>query len=119
MVQLPGDTYRITIVPDDYSYSVSVSDNGVDVTSSVERKEEQITKEGVTTTVVNYMYTISNIQATHNIIVSCSASTSESLYIKISGAYVKVSKIWKKADDRWNEVAVNTLTEPAIFISKN
>lgn len=119
MVQLPGDTYRITIVPDDYSYSVSVSDNGVDVTSSVERKEEQITKEGVTTMVVNYIYTISNIQATHNIIVSCSASTSESLYIKISGAYVKVSKIWKKADDRWNEVTVNTLTEPAIFISKN
>lgn len=117
MVQLPGDTYRITIVPDDYSYSVTVSDNGVDVTSSVERKEEQITKEGVTTTVVNYIYTISNIQATHNIIVSCSAN--ESLYIKISGAYVRVSKIWKKANDRWNEVAVNTLTEPAIFISKN
>lgn len=117
MVQLPGDTYRITIVPDDYSYSVTVTDNGADVTSSVERKEEQITKEGVTTTVVNYIYTISNIQATHNIIVSCSAN--ESLYIKISGAYVRVSKIWKKADDRWNEVAVNTLTEPAIFISKN
>lgn len=119
MVQLPGGTYRITIVPDDYSYSVTVSDNRVDVTSSVERKEEQITKEGVTTTVVNYIYTISNIQATHNIIASCSASTSESLYIKISGAYVRVSKIWKKSDDRWNEVAVNTLTEPAIFISKN
>lgn len=117
MVQLPGDTYKITIVPDDYSYSVTVSDNGVDVTSSVERKEEQITKEGVTTTVVNYIYTISNIQAMHNIIVSCSAN--ESLYIKISGAYVRVSKIWKKANDRWNEVAVNTLTEPAIFISKN
>ena len=117
MVQLPGDTYRIIIVPDDYSYSVTVSDNGVDVTSSVERKEEQITKEGVTTTVVNYIYTISNIQATHNIIVSCSAN--ESLYIKISGTYVRVSKIWKKANDRWNEVAVNTLTEPTIFISKN
>lgn len=117
MVQLPGDAYWITIVPDDYSYSVTVTDNGTDVTSSVERKEEQITKEGVTTTVVNYVYTILNVQATHNIIVSCSPN--ESLYIKISGAYVRVSKIWKKADDRWNEVAVNTLTEPAIFISKN
>ena len=117
IVQLPGDAYRLTVVPDDYAYDITVTDNGTDVTSSVERKEEQITKEGVTTTVVNYIYTISNIQATHNIVVSCFGG--ESLYIKISGAYVRVSKIWKKADDRWNEVAVNTLTEPAIFISKN
>lgn len=117
MVQLPGDTYRITVVPDDYEYDIAVTDNGTDVTSSVERKEEQITKEGVTTTVVNYIYTISNIQATHNIIVSCSAK--ESLYVKISGAYVKVSKIWKKINDEWNEVALNTLIEPAIYINKS
>lgn len=117
MVQLPGDAYRLTVVPDDYAYDISVTDNGTDVTSSVERKEEQITKEGVTTTVINYIYTILNIQATHNIVVSCFGG--ESLYIKISGAYVKVSKIWKKIDDEWDEVALNTLTEPAIFISKN
>lgn len=117
MVQLPGDAYRLTVVPDDYAYDISVTDNGTDVTSSVERKEEQITKEGVTTTVINYIYTISNIQATHNIVVSCFGG--ESLYIKISGTYVKVSKIWKKIDDEWDEVALNTLTEPAIFISKN
>ena len=117
MVQLPGDVYLLTVVPDDYAYSIAVTDNGTDVTSFVERKEEQITKEGVTTTVVNYIYTISNIQATHNIVVSCFGG--ESLYIKISGTYVKVSKIWKKIDDEWDEVALNTLTEPAIFISKN
>lgn len=117
MVQLPGDAYRLTVVPDDYAYDISVTDNGTDVTSSVERKEEQITKEGVTTTVINYIYTILNIQATHNIVVSCFGG--ESLYIKISGTYVKVSKIWKKIDDEWDVVELNTLTEPAIFISKN
>ena len=101
MVQLPGDTYRLTVIPDDYSYDITVTDNNVDVTSSVQKKEEEITKEGVTTTVVNYIYTLNNIAATHSIVVSCFGSGG--VYVKVSGSWVMVSKIYKKQNNAWVE----------------
>lgn len=104
LVYLPGDYYSLTIVPDDYSYEVSVIDNNVDVASQVERKEEEITKNGSTYTVVNYIYKISNVQATHNIVVTCQSSSA--LYLKITGSFtevrtpfVKVSGAWRSVDD--------------------
>lgn len=101
MVQLPGDTYRLTVIPDDYSYDITVTDNNVDVTSSVQKKEEEITKEGVTTTVVNYIYTLNNIAATHNIVVACFGSGG--VYVKVSDSWVMVSKIYKKQNNAWVE----------------
>jgi hypothetical protein len=102
MVQLPGDYYTLTIVPDDYSYSVTVTDNNTDVTSQVQRKEEQVTKEGNTYTVVNYIYKINNVQATHNIVVQCSANNA--LYIKISNDWVQASHVYVKINDAWRGV---------------
>ncbi len=101
MVQLPGDTYRLTVIPDDYSYDIAVTDNNVDVTNSVQKKEEEITKEGVTITVVNYIYTLNNIAATHNIVVSCFGSGG--VYVKVSDSWVTVSKIYKKQNNAWVE----------------
>lgn len=101
MVQLPGDTYRLTVIPDDYSYDITVTDNNVDVTNSVQKKEEEITKEGVTTTVVNYIYTLNNIAATHNIVATCFGSGG--VYVKVSDSWVTVSKIYKKQNNAWVE----------------
>lgn len=101
MVQLPGDTYRLTVIPDDYSYDIAVTDNNVDVTNNVQKKEEEITKEGVTTTVVNYIYTLNNIAATHNIVASCFGSGG--VYVKVSDSWVMVSKIYKKQNNAWVE----------------
>jgi hypothetical protein len=100
-VQLPGDSYRLTIVPDNYDYEISLTDNNVDRTAYVERKEEEITKDGETYTVVNYVYNLTNIQATHTIEVVCSPSSA--LYIKISGAYVLAEKVYKKVSGSWVE----------------
>lgn len=116
MVALPGDAYQLIIVPDDYSYSVSVTDNNMDVTSQVQRKEEQITKEGNTYTVVNYVYRLTNIQAVHNIIVQCTSSAA--MYIKLNGNWDRISKIYKKINDRWEEVQINSLTDQTIYIKK-
>ena len=116
MVQLPGDSYHLTIVPDDYSYNVSVTDNNTDVTSQVQRKEEQITKDGNTYTVVNYIYKINNVQATHNIIATCSPS--ESLHVKLNGSWIQVTKIYKKINNAWTEVTLDSLTTPSIYIMK-
>ena len=116
MVHLQGDTYRLTIVPDDYTYNVSVTDNNVNVSSQVQRKEEQVTKNGNTYTVVNFIYTLTNIQATHNIVVICTAS--ESLHLKVNNSWVRVSKIYKKINNVWTEVTLDSLTEPSVYIMK-
>lgn len=102
MVQLPGDFYSLTIVPDDYSYEVSVSDNNADVTSQVQRKEEEITKDGNTYTVVNYIYKLSNIQATHNIVVQATANNP--FYVRVGNSWVKASKVYVRSGNQWSEV---------------
>lgn len=116
MVHLQGDTYRLTIVPDDYTYNVSVTDNNVNVSSQVQRKEEQVTKDGNTYTVVNFIYMLTNIQATHNIVVIC--TTSESLHLKVNNSWVRVSKIYKKTNNVWTEVTLDSLTTPGVYIKK-
>lgn len=117
MVYLPDDNYLLTIVPDDYSYTVSVTDNNADVTSQVERIEEQITKDGSTYTVVNYEYRISNINATHNIIVTC-AGSGLPLYIKLNGTYRQVRHIFRKVNSAWSNVELSSLTDSCIYIYK-
>lgn len=116
MVHLQGDTYRLTIVPDDYSYSVQVTDNNVNVSSQVQRKEEQVTKDGNTYTVVNFIYTLTNIQATHNIVVICTPN--DTLHLKVNNSWVRVSKIYKKINNVWTEVTLNSLTTQSVYIKK-
>ena len=66
-VCLPGDTYKLTIVPETTEDTVTVSDNNVDVTNSLERKEIVTEKNGQTALTVNYVYTITNVQTAHTI----------------------------------------------------
>lgn len=71
-VILAGDRYKLVIVPDDYGATVTLTDNGVDVTSSLEYAES-IDKDG--NTVSNYMYHLTNINASHTLISTCSSPT--------------------------------------------
>lgn len=102
MVQLPGDDYKLVIIPEDSNDTVTVTDNNTDVTSQLERKEVTTEKEGVSTTVVNYIYRLTNIQATHNIVVSSSTGT-KNVYINDNG-WVSGTDILKKDNDRWSSV---------------
>lgn len=101
LVYLPGDLYQLTIVPNDYSWSVSVTDNNVNVTSSVQKVEHEMTKDGETYTVVNYIYNITNVQANHTISVSC-VSTSNN-YIKIDDRWTRVEHVFMKINGEWAE----------------
>lgn len=116
IVQLPGDTYRLVIVPDDYSYDVEITDNNTNVTSSVQRTEQEITKNGETVTVVNYIYTISNIQATHNIQVACTSGTS--LYLKVDGSFIRITKIYRKIEGEWEEISIQSMTDNELYFYK-
>ncbi len=101
MVQLPGDNYKLTVVPPNATDVVSVYDNNTDVTSNLERKEITTEKDGVTTTTVNYIYTLYNIQAAHNIVAQVS-SAGDSSYLKVNGEWEGV-KIYKKINNVWVE----------------
>lgn len=101
LVYLPGDVYILTIVPNDYSYNASIIDNNVDVSSLLERKEQVVTKDGVTTTVVNYIYKINSVNQNHNLVINCFDSSN--VFIKLNGEWITVNKIYKKVNDRWEE----------------
>lgn len=105
MVQLPGDDYRLTIVPENTTDTVTLVDNNVDRTSYLEKKEVETEKDGQTITVVNYLYTLENIQAAHNIVVS--SATSVVLKRKINGTWVAISKAYKKEGNLWVEYPIS------------
>lgn len=101
MIVLPGDGYILTVVPDDYSYIVSnATDNNNEIT--LERVEKEITKDGSTYTVVNYIYELSNVSGNHTIYVECQRPSS--LYIKVSGSWETPAKVYTKKSNHWIEV---------------
>lgn len=117
MVQLPGDDYNLTIVPDNTGATVTMTDNGVDVTSNLGYKEVETVKEGVTSTTVNYTYSLSNIQTGHTL--SVNISSGQMLYLKRSGSWVQVRSIYKKENGNWvdrNQVLIYLMK--TLFILK-
>lgn len=109
MVELPGETYKLTIVPEDSGDTITVRDNNVDVSSSVEKKEVVIEKGGQQVTVVNYIYHIVNVQTGHTIVVF-STKQGDIPFTKVNGSWVQLTAIYKKIDGRWQE------QEPSIEI---
>ena len=105
-VVLPGDNYRINIVPDNYQATVTMTDNGTNVTSQLESATGQ-DKQG--NTVTSYKYTLSNIQTAHNLVVSIGGASSK-IYLKINGTWTQYSKVYMKIDGAWIEqVDLNTV----------
>lgn len=115
-VVLDNDDYKLTIVPNETNAAVSITDNNNNVTSQLERVESQIEKDGTTVTYVNYIYNLSNISATHNLIVNCISGST--VYLKVNGSWVAVNKIYKKIDDRWQEQSdlTNVFNSNTIYI---
>lgn len=117
IVQLPGDSYRLVVVPENTTDSVTLTDNGIDRTSYLERKEITTEKDGETVTVVNYIYTLADVQATHNIIVSFATSTV--LYRRIGSSWVQISKVFKKENESWVEQVLSDslFDEDSIYVN--
>ena len=119
IVQLPGDTYRLVIVPENTGDTITVRDNNIDVTGSLVKKEETVQKEGSAVTVVNYIYTLSNIQTGHTIIVA--SEESGALYVKTTTGWVEARRIWKKnSKDEWVEQTdlANIFVANKIYINR-
>ena len=114
IVCLENDNYHITIVPNTASASISLTDNNVDKTSSLEYYEGE-DKSG--NTVVNYVYRLTNISAAHNLVISCLSNTS--LYLKLNGTWTQVTKAYIKADGRWEQQSGFSVITNKNYVKKN
>lgn len=101
-VVLPGDSYKLVIVPEDYDDTITVTDNNTDVTNSLQQVTTEIEKDGETITAINYIYRLSNINATHTIEVT-KAGSSDVVYLKVNGSWRSCSKVYKKVNNVWVE----------------
>lgn len=120
MVELPGESYKLTIVPENSGDTITVRDNNVDVTSSVERKEVVVEKGGQQVTVVNYIYHINNVQTGHTVVVY-SASVGNIPYMKVNNSWVQVRSIYKKENGSWveQEPSLDLFDEDTIYFKEN
>jgi len=55
----------------------------------------------VTYTMSGYVYTITNIQADHTIIVTSGGGPTDTIYFKNNGAWVAATKVYKKVNGAW------------------
>lgn len=100
-VKLPGEGYRLNIVPNNINAGVTITDNNIDVTTSLTR-EEGVDKYN--NTVVSYTYILTDIQATHNLIVQV-GEVITTLYYKINNTWRPVTKAYKKVNGSWVEIS--------------
>lgn len=105
MVKLQGDSYRLIIVPNDPTATVTLTDNGTNRTSQLEYETGE-DKSG--NTIANYIYTLSNISAAHSLVVTCASSVATKIYIKKNGSWVQASKVYVKENGSWVEQASTT-----------
>ena len=120
MVELPGETYKLTIVPENSGDTITLRDNNVDVTSSLERKEVVVEKGGQQVTVVNYIYHINNVQTGHTVVVY-SATQGDVPYVKINGSWAQVRTIYKKENGNWveQEPSLDLFDKDTIYFKEN
>ena len=113
-VKLEGDSYSVTIVPDNITDTVVLFDNNVDRSSELIRTE---TTDKSGAAVVVYTYELSNIDTEHRITAGCSTTNTSKIYIKENGTWQQYSSVWVKIDGVW--VEQNPLIWSAIFSTDN
>ena len=106
-VILPGDEYKLTIVPEDQSEVVTLKDNGTDVTSQLETINVETQKDGQTIIIINYIYRLANVQATHNLVVETTKQTLPQS-IKLNGNWVRANFFYK-ANGVWTQVGLTDI----------
>ncbi len=107
-VKLEGDGYRLNIIPNNITDVVSITDNNIDRTNLLGREDGYDKNNNP---VVSYSYILSNIQAAHNLVITCVAVSTDHFYIKENNSWVTVVKIYKKENDRWVEQDLSYLSD--------
>ena len=97
-------------MPDSTSSTVTLTDNGIDVTASLVR-EEGVDKNN--NLVVNYTYQLNSISAAHNLVASIGGAVTQ-LYVKESGTWYAYAKAYKKINGSWVEQDITTVFSAGI-----
>lgn len=100
-VVLPGDSYKLVIIPDNTSSTLTVYDNGTNVTSSLEEIDGVDNNDNP---IVNYIYTLNNIQTSHSITVQVGTAILSALYFRENDTWRQASKAYKKINGSWIEL---------------
>jgi len=113
MVILPEDNYTLTIVPKVADGTLMLTDNNVGRTSQIQTKTTTITKGGQEVTVTNYIYSLSNIQATHNIVVNYTTQSSYNIRQVVNSSDISINPSGNQEVDAGTNYSVNiTVTKP-------
>ena len=111
-VVLPGDNYKINIIPNNIIDTVTITDNGSDVTSMLEREDGYDKNNNPA---VSYKYSLSNIQATHTLVISCTAAgQQDSLFFKYNNNWIQVIKVWVKKNNVWEEEELTYISDEGL-----
>lgn len=111
-VVLPGDNYKINIIPNNITDTVTITDNGSDVTSMLEREDGYDKNNNPA---VSYKYSLSNIQATHTLVISCTAAgQQDSLFFKYNNNWIQVIKVWVKKNNVWEEEELTYISDEGL-----
>ena len=105
-VKLEGESYKLNIVPNSITDAVTITDNNTDRTSLLIREDGY---DKYNNPVVSYSYSLTNIQAAHNLVITC--ATSNALYIKQSGSWGAIIKVYKKINNRWVEQSLSYMSD--------
>lgn len=105
-VKLEGESYKLNIVPNSITDTVTITDNNTDRTSLLIREDGY---DKYDNPVVSYNYSLTNIQTAHNLVITC--GTSNALYIKQNGSWGAIIKIYKKINDRWAEQSLSYMSD--------
>ncbi len=106
-IVLPGDEYKLTIVPENQNETVTLYDNGTDVSSQLQVVNVEKEEDGQTVTIKNYIYRLSNVQAAHNLSVQTTKPIIP-LLVKINGNWVSAS-YYGKIGNAWVQLSLEDI----------
>lgn len=98
-VKLDGDSYLLNIVPDNINSTITITDNGNNVTSLL---EQETGTDKNNNPVVSYKYKLNNISASHTLNIAAGDATIQ-LYVKENDTWRMYSKVYKKINGSWVE----------------
>ena len=101
---LPGETYKVTIIPSSTISTINLIDNNV-AQSNVERVEYLNENNE---TVVNYNYKIFNINENHTVTIE-EIINNVKRFIKLNNVWNEIEDIYQKTNNNWESTSIEDL----------
>lgn len=106
-IVLPGDEYKLTIVPENQNETVTLYDNGTDMSSQLQVVNVEKEEDGQTVTIKNYIYRLANVQAAHNLVVETTKQVLPQS-IKLNGNWINASFFYK-VNGVWAQIGLTDI----------